>query len=253
MPDLWHAFDTPTHVGLSSKANSSNQLTAPEVQHVATQSSVPLTLSADMLVGSRPEDTDLRSDQGSAGSTGSFDSWISPPGDHCFLPESLFKMASDGVQFLLPALMLVRGSTVEAADGMTVLEVTSVRRHQTQQLTELQAGDATIRITPNHRIVTAEGAVALAMDLRVGDYVLCSSGLKQLTSVETWDEEAEVFAITFSPATFLPPPGMVLSLGQAASMGRTRRSGMNRRGQHNAASSNDMVSIPDTAPGAYQD
>jgi len=240
-----------------ARQTQASQLTAPEVQHVATQSSGPLTLSADMLVGSRPEDTDLRSDQGSAGSTGSFDSWISPPGDHCFLPESLFKMASVGVQCLLPALMLVRGSTVEAADGMTVLEVTSVRRHQTQQVTELQAGDATIRITPNHRIVTAEGAVALAMDLRVGDYVLCSSGLKQLTSVETWDEEAEVFAITFSPdeavATFLPPPGMVLSLGQAASTGRTRRSGMNRRGQHNAASSNDMVSIPDTAPGAYQD
>jgi len=197
--------------------------------------------------GSSPGDAEGQSEQGSS----SLDSWeilSNPGGNHCFMPESLFMLASGHV--LVPASELSPGSLIVAADGNRTLKVTNVTSHCTERVTELEAGGITIRVTPDHRIVTPTG-VALAEELKEGDCVTTSFGSRCLTSAETRPEQTMVLAITFSPdepvATFLPPQA-IWSMGQAASGRRTRRSGMNRRGQ-----ASDAVSIPETAPGMYRD
>lgn len=206
----------------------------------------------------------------STASNSSMLSWVSLSSPHCFVPESLFKVPTPGGQVIyLPAMMLTEGSKIMAADGVTELEVVCKVEQQSSEITMLQAGDSIppLYVTPSHRIIVPEvqddttQRTVRAEDLQVGDSVVCSAGnVKQLTQAETFPEDTMVFALSFRPdeavEVFLPPPEVILSMGQASRGRRTRRSGMNRRAPQSRGADvhqNDQVSIPDTAPGAYQD
>jgi len=169
----------------------------------------------------------------------------------------------------IPALMLARGSQVVAADETTVLEVTRIKEYQTEQIVVLHADSAApFKTTANHRMILPMGngssanCEVLAGDLQAGMMVMGSTGItRRLTKVETLAQQALVLGITFNPdqavAAFPPPPEVIVSKGLAPRMRRpTRRSGMNRRGRGSidrGMGEDCNLSLPDTAPGEYQD
>eukprot|EP00418_Pyrodinium_bahamense_P079962 CAMPEP_0179062144 /NCGR_PEP_ID=MMETSP0796-20121207/26781_1 /TAXON_ID=73915 /ORGANISM="Pyrodinium bahamense, Strain pbaha01" /LENGTH=702 /DNA_ID=CAMNT_0020759051 /DNA_START=1 /DNA_END=2109 /DNA_ORIENTATION=+ len=209
-----------------------------------------------------------REDSGCEDSVLSSSSWISvPKGPRCFHPDALFKMASQPHEcsVFLAGRDLMKGSLVEGAIGNCVLEVVKIAKHQAEEIVELQVGDFTLEITPSHRVLipgfagtASETSEVEAGRLQVGDLVMCSDGkARHVVRTELMKQRTEVLEITFIPdeavAVFLPPDRAILTKGHLPKARKaTRRSGMNRRGQRDIARDASM-SIPDTAPGEYEE
>jgi hypothetical protein len=157
-------------------------------------------------------------------------------GPHCFLADMLFHVQAEPPRFVA-ARDLSRGSLVIAADGETILEVTSIKEEQTQTVVELHAeGAAPFKTTASHRVmVPAYGAKPIAVragDIKEGAFVLCTANVaEKVTQVKTLDEEASIVAVSFKPdeavAAFLPPPSVILTKG--LTFKPTRRGGMNKK------------------------
>merc|ERR1712007_72498 len=154
---------------------------------------------------------------------------ISSGNSHCFTADAVFKISP---AFFQTAHSLQRGSEVLAADETTTLEVTKVVLHKAKNVTYLEAGEAKLTVSGNHRMMVPNGEVRAA-ELNIGDEVMCrvSSGEimpQALTDVLVLvDDEAdpEVLEATFRPdlpvAVFQHPTSTMLCKG--SKMKRIRR------------------------------
>lgn len=187
-------------------------------------------------------------------------SWISVR-PHCFMSNALFRTISDQTEFYLSGDKLVKGSRVLADDCKTILEVVcKPEQFEVNKVIKLQAGDATLFVTPDHRVPVLRGPSGepcdvQAQDIQQGDSVFVNGFPSYLTSVEqhVLPQNQTVLKIAFQPdmpvAVFTPPPAIST---KGYMMRRIRRGGMSKRGQPGKAA-HDHLSIPDTAPGFYQD
>jgi len=191
-------------------------------------------------------------------------SWISvgTQHPHCFMSDSIFKTMSGQSTFFLPAHELQKGSIVVADDGQTLLEVAAVpETHETDKVIELQAGDATLSVTRDHRIPVAKKEQAgkrsevQASELKQGDIVFVNGHPAELASIREikFSQKVGVIKIVFKPdlpvGVFSCPPMISSKGGKKKPL---RRSGMSKRGQTDTEL-NARISIPDTAPGEYRD
>ena len=92
-------------------------------------------------------------DDGTCSSVLSRSSWFSvKPGSvkpHCFMVDAIFKTRSYGADFFLMGRDLKKGSQVVAGDDTSILEVVKTPEIcDASEVVELQAGAATLRVTP---------------------------------------------------------------------------------------------------------
>lgn len=151
------------------------------------------------------------------------------PDGHCYLPETLFPVASGFVR----ADALQPRSFVTGASGCE-LGILSKRVHQERErsMIELHAGSGSLMVSAEHRVAVPGGSYRLARDLRAGDEVLLSNSQTQrLSNVQSLLKTTAVIEFRFYPdqpvAVHLAPNESILTLGQ--SQPRTRRGGQNRR------------------------
>jgi len=227
---------------------------SPSSDTLSTVSSVILVPS---LGGDSAFDGELspRSAQSSAQSFS-----MSQSGPHCFMPFTLFKMATVGTR--VPASDLKIGSRIMAADGVTVLEVSSVVPNKAREVLQLEAGEAKLTVTGTHRMLvphrgdSGKASEVPAGRLNVGDAILCkthdgASIAQELTSVLVMvgEEDIDVLQIAFVPdvpvAVFEEPSMSLLSKGFRKK--KTRRTYKQKAGR------DGTDSIPDTAAGDYSD
>ena len=211
-----------------------------------------------------------------ASSVLSCSSWFSVR-PHCFMSDAIFKTRSCGNDFFLPGGDLKKGSQVVAGDGATILKVVAnPELCRASEVVDLQAGAATLRVTPDHLVqvpvpdATGEsGKIAenrdydylAAGDLKVGDHVMLDSGEPVvLASVDRRPADCEVLKIVFEPdlpvAVFSSPP-CILSKGHKLKPSTRRGKDKNRGRSRGTADQPDGTmdggaSIPMTA-GDYMD
>ena len=130
------------------------------------------------------------------------------------------------------------------------------KRKNPDSVTGVRVDDQCLRVIPGHRVtVPDEHGVAsekMAKDLHVGDCVMVSHGSpKPITAILPLIERSLVFAFTFEPdvpvQSYFPPTVKILSFGQTPRTPERTRRGMKSRRP------DDILSIPDTEPGLYQD
>ena len=179
---------------------------------------------------------------------------------NCFMLDAIFKSRMDVFR---EGSDLQEGSQVLAGDGETVLEVVEISKEaRTKKVVDLQAGAATLRVTPDHPVqVPDENGQAgcrlymPAGKLKVGDFVMLDSGEPvALTTAETLPMECKVLKIVFKPdlpVAIFSSPSCILSKGHKKL--QKRRSLRGRRGQEPADPIDEGASIPDTAAGEYMD
>merc|ERR1711920_723490 len=109
-------------------------------------------------------------------------------------------------EYYLPAQHLAKGSNVIAHDGETVLTVVDLEQHESDKVIELRAGDASLSVTPDHRVFALPGASGIpcdvkAKELKQGDRIFVNSMPVQLISAEevTLPQKQAVFKITLNP------------------------------------------------------
>ena len=211
-----------------------------------------------------------------ASSVLSCSSWFSVR-PHCFMSDAIFKTRSCGNDFFLPGGDLKKGSQVVAGDDATILKVVAnPELCRASEVVDLQAGAATLRVTPDHLVqvpvpdATGEsGKIAenrdydflAAGDLKVGDHVMLDSGEPVvLASVDRRPADCEVLKIVFEPdlpvAVFSSPP-CILSKGHKRKPSTRRGKDKNRGRSQGTADQPDGTmdggaSIPMTA-GDYMD
>jgi len=149
-----------------------------------------------------------------------------------------------------------------AADGVTVLAVSSVVPNKAREVLQLEAGEAKLTVTGTHRMLlpqsgdSSKTSEVPAGRLSVGDSILCKTqdgaGIAQeLTSVLVMvgEEDIDVLQIAFSPdvpVAALEEPSMSL-LSKGFKKKKTRRT------KKQKAARDETGSIPDTAAGEYSD
>ncbi|CAE7751050.1 unnamed protein product [Symbiodinium sp. CCMP2592] len=206
-------------------------------------------------------------DDGTSSSVLSCSSWFSVKLDsmepHCFMVDAIFKTRSYGTDFFLMGRDLKKGSQVVAGDDASILEVAKTPEIcEASEVVELQAGDAVLRVTPDHLVQvspkgdTEESLYLEAGKLKVGDLVMLDSGEPvALSSVVIRPIICQVLKIVFEP--YLPVavfsrPTCILSLGHKKKR-PIRRGGRIREGAGPSDDSMDGgVSVPITA-GEYMD
>ena len=179
----------------------------------------------------------------------------------CFMLDAVFKSRKD---FFSEGKDLQKGSQVLAGDGKTVLEVVEISKEgQATEVVDLQAGAATLRVTPDHPVQIPDErgepgrhVYMPAGKLKAGDFVMLDSGEPvALTSVEPQAMECKVLKIVFKPdlpVAVFSSPSCILSKGHKKKP-QVRRSGMGGRGKGSADPMDGGASIPDTAAGEYMD
>ena len=193
----------------------------------------------------------------------SYSSWFSVQ-PHCFMLDAIFKTRKYDTDFFLMGKDLVKGSQLVAGDDKTIVEVAEAPKIcKATEVVHLQAGAATLRVTPDHlvQVHDAQGELSgspyvPAGKLKEGDLVALDSGEPEaLTSVNKFSLDCDVLKIVFEPdlpvAVFSCPP-CILSKGHKKKV-PPRRGGMCHRFQETVDHSADGgVSIPRTA-GDYMD
>ncbi|CAE7206242.1 unnamed protein product [Symbiodinium sp. CCMP2456] len=149
-------------------------------------------------------------DDGTASSVLSHSSWFSVKPDsvkpQCFMVDAIFKTRSFGADFFLMGRDLKKGSQVVAGDDASILEVAKTPEIcDASEVVELQAGTATLRVTPDHLVQVAdakaeESLYLAAGKLKAGDLVMLDSGeVAALSSVVLRREACQVLKIVFEP------------------------------------------------------
>ncbi|OLP84741.1 hypothetical protein AK812_SmicGene34352 [Symbiodinium microadriaticum] len=205
-------------------------------------------------------------DDGTSSSVLSRSSWFSVKPDsvkpHCFMVDAIFKTRSYGTDFFLMGRDLKKGSQVVAGDDTSILEVAKTPEIcDASEVVELQAGAATLQVTPDHLVRVAdpkgeaEDSVYLAAgQLKAGDLVMLDSGeVAALSSVVLRREACQVLKIVFEPympVAVFSRPTCILSLGHKKK--RPIRRGGRSREVPSDDSMDGGVSVPVTA-GEYMD
>jgi len=177
---------------------------------------------------------------------------------HCFMSDTIFQSMSGENQFFLPASLLQKGSVVVSEDNTTLIEVASAPEvYQTDRVVELRASDATLVVTPDHRIPVLDEECGKRMDVEAsnlehGSIVFVNGVPTRLSSVTQKELAAKVnvLKIAFKPDLPVGVFSRPRAIASKGSKKKTIRRGMPRKGRDGV----DVAeSIPDTAPGEYQD
>ncbi|CAE7541682.1 gss [Symbiodinium sp. CCMP2592] len=180
---------------------------------------------------------------------------------NCFMLDAIFKTRMDVFR---EGSDLQKGSQVLAGDGKTVLEVVEISKEgQATEVVDLQAGAATLRVTPDHPVQIPDErgepgrhVYMPAGKLKPGDFVMLDSGEPvALTRAEAQAMECKVLKIVFKPdlpVAVFSSPSCILSKGHKKKS-QVRRSGMGGRGKDSIDPMDGGASIPDTAAGEYMD
>ena len=178
----------------------------------------------------------------------------------CFMSDAIFKTRSCDADYYLMGKDLSEGSPVVAADGSILKVAEPPEICPATEVVDLQAGGATLRVTPDHpvRVPDARGELDKILylpagQLKKGDSVILDSGeAAKLTGVSLQVKECQVLKIVFEPdlpvAVFSSPP-CIQSKGHNKKPS-TRRAGECRKGKAAVDPTDGAVSIPDTAVGS---
>ena len=203
-------------------------------------------------------------DDGTSSSTLSHSSWFSVKPDsakpHCFMLDAIFLTRSYGTDFFLMGRDLQKGSQVVAGDGTTILTVTSTPEIcDATEIVDLQAGAASLRVTPDHwvQVFDAKGGsddYLPAGALKTGDWVMLDSGEPvALTSAKRQVTECKVLKIRLEPhlpVAVFSRPACILSLAFPKKP-PTRRGRPPSHTQLGGGPSDESMDIPSTAGGEY--
>ena len=149
---------------------------------------------------------------GSSSDVGS--SWNFVEQGHCYLPSHLFMVhAENGEQVPMFAGQLREGTQVVAANGEVVKVRYTPEEHQASEVIKLEAGNACLVVSPEHRIPVPGGGTCKAQELSVGMPVFLQGEVQApLTSVYRQQETTRVLKIAFTPdlhvCGFMTLPGI---------------------------------------------
>lgn len=176
---------------------------------------------------------------------------------HCFLADAVFRTPKG----LKKARELEEGAEVYAWGGtLTRVRAFELQPMDRQELVELCAGEACLRVTASHRTMVhrnGRNQTIAAGLLGLNDIVTCSSSVRSdeqraLTGCMRLWKDVEIAQITFFPdvpvETYHLPDHSILS--KVMCVKKTRRSGMERR-RNAGQNSGSAHSIPDTADSWY--
>ena len=203
-------------------------------------------------------------DDGTCSSLLSHCSWFSVKPDsvkpHCFMLDAIFKTRSYGTDFFLMGRDLKKGSQVVAGDDATVLTVTSTPEIcDATEIVDLQAGAATLQVTPDHwvQVFDAKGGsddYLPAGALKTGDWVMLDSGEPvALTSAKRQATECKVLKIRLEPnlpVAVFSRPACILSWA-FPKKAPTRRGRPPSHTQRGGGPSDESMDVPSTAGGEY--
>ena len=134
----------------------------------------------------------------------------------CFLSDTIFRVVGEDGEVLAPARMLFQGAQVVAANGKVTTVAHPPEQHQVPAVLDLQAGGASLTVSPDHRILVPENKTMKAEELLVGREVILDGTTATLTSLEWKVEPTMVVKLGFNPdlpvAAFMRPPS-ILSKG----------------------------------------
>jgi len=89
---------------------------------------------------------------------------------HCFMLDTMLKTVSGESVLYLPAQGLQKGSQIMADDDKTIVEIVNVPElHESDRFIELSAGDAVLRVTPDHRIPAFQDAGGELCEIQASD------------------------------------------------------------------------------------
>ena len=158
---------------------------------------------------------------------------------NCFMLDAVFKSRMDVFR---EGGDLQKGSQVLAGDGKTVLEVVEISKEaRATEVVNLQAGSATLRVTPDHPVQIPDErgepgrhVYMPAGKLKAGDFVMLDSGEPvALTSAEAQAMECKVLKIVFKPdlsVAVFSSPSCILSKGHKKIPGAPQWHGRERQG-----------------------
>ena len=194
-------------------------------------------------------------------------SWFSVQPD-CFMPDTIFKTRSGGIEHFLRGRDLQKGSRVVAGDGETMVEVCEAPvLSQAKGFVRLQAGAAMLEVTADHPVqvpaaddgmADGEGGASKryvpAGSLKPGALVMLDAGEPAaVTSVESKSGDCEVLKLAFKPnlsvAVFSCPP-CILSKGANSKPDPRRGKKCRSRGQQakvEESADDGRASVPNTA------
>ncbi|CAK9096817.1 Cytochrome b5 [Durusdinium trenchii] len=133
---------------------------------------------------------------------------VDTSGSRCFVLNTIFKTPTGS---FLSGPQLLKDTQILAADGSTALVVASPpEQHAARGTVILEANEAKLQVTTDHRVVLATGDLVSAAQLKVGDEVVADGVPTKLTAVDFVPGEVPVLKITFQPdlpvAVFHPRP-----------------------------------------------
>ncbi|CAK8991395.1 unnamed protein product [Durusdinium trenchii] len=180
-------------------------------------------------------ENELKEAEDEASDDGSDESWekVKNLAD-CFALDTIFKTPDGG---FVSGQHVRTGTRIRATDG-SILQVSRCSKPYDAVGTILFASDATLRVTPDHRVALATGDPVPAYKLNVGDMILVNGEPARLNRVEPDPTPDPCVTITFDhdlPVDAFHPPPAIASHGHKRQ--QTRRGGMNRRAQASDAAS----------------
>lgn len=141
-------------------------------------------------------------------------SWLFVDQECCYLPSHLFMVhAENGEQVPMFAGQLRAGTQVVAANGEVVTVRYTPEEHQASEVIKLEAGNACLVVSPEHRIPIPGGGTVKARELSFGMHVFLQGEVQApLTSVYRKQETTRVLKIAFTPdlhvCGFMTLPGI---------------------------------------------
>ncbi|CAE7541754.1 unnamed protein product [Symbiodinium sp. CCMP2592] len=184
---------------------------------------------------------------------------------HCFVLDAIFRTRLYDTDYFIMGRDLKMGSQVVAGNGKTILTVTSPPKIcDATEIVHLQAGDASLDVTPDHRVQVPdatgewdENLYRPAGALKTGDLVMLDSGEPaELTDAKTLPMECSVVKIRLDPhlpVAVFSRPACIVSLPFPKKKNRRGRPPSHTKGDGGSSgeSMDGGASIPSTAPGEY--
>ena len=144
---------------------------------------------------------DASSGSSDTSSVHTLESWIhvGAPKPCCFHPDAHFKVFTSDGPVLAPASMLHQGARVQSASGEVVELVHPPEQHQVESVIELKAGEASLVVSPDHRVLIPGNKTVKAEELSEGDVVILDGVPARLSSCARKTGKTLVIRLGFKP------------------------------------------------------
>jgi hypothetical protein len=177
----------------------------------------------------------------------SFTSAASTEG-HCYVPNTVIKDVNG--RFVLVTQLQLFDYVYGAGGEQLQITFHKVHPPQLRDLVTLKTQDACICVTGTHYVMVRRGGEqvrARADSLKVGDDMVCSSGIQRLCAIDRTHEKLEVVQLAFQPDAPVEmvnmPVNAILTRGYSA---KNIRRGRKPKNKQLANAANDEISVQDT-------